>query len=273
MRNIKWKDNQVELKKVISEMGIDSLLIHSDSFKAMRYIDFDNDVDKNMQRHVEFIFSLCKSVHLPSFNYDFPKTRTFHYNSFKNQVGAIPSFYLEKYTCNRTFDPMFSVIQENNEMSFTDIKTQVISFEKNGYFSRYIKEGGGFLLYGTTIESLTFIHYLEACIGVVYRYDKTFKGHSIVGDDKCKLEFKSHFRPLGYHLDYDWKKLATDLVEAGVMVSLNKYCHVIDSRKLYLFWMEKLIVNNLYFLDGNSLRWVEPKLEHLGRRFLMSDFE
>jgi len=273
MRNVNWAVNQAELRKVISDMGINSLLVHSDSFKALRYIDFDQDVALNMQKHVDFLFSLCSSVHLPSFNYDFPRTRIFNYDSFDVQVGAIPTFYLETNDCNRTFDPMFSVIQGKGDTCFTSFRSQVTSFEQDGYFAKYRNEGSGFLLYGSTIASLTFIHYLEACMEVAYRYDKSFLGHTVIGQEKLEFEFKSHFRPLGNHLDYDWKKIENDLVEAEVMVSLNKYCHIINAHKMFFFWQDKLKNDGLYFLDDQSLGWVVPKLNELGRRFLISDFE
>ncbi len=273
MKNSKWAENQGKLQNVIAKFGLDSLLVHSDAFKALPYIDFDADTEGNMRKHIDFIYSLAESIYLPSFNYDFPKTRVFDYDNFQSQVGAIPEYYINQNNCNRTFDPMFSLIQDVNNMAFINYRSKVSSFDVDGAFASFKNKGSGFLLYGTTVASLTFIHYLESYMEVVYRYSKTFSGYTLVGNEKRIIEFSSHFRPLGAHLDYDWKKISADLISDGVMFSLSKYCHVIDAQKLFLFWEEKVKTDALYFLDRASINWVEPKLELLGRKFLQSDFE
>ena len=75
------------------------------------------------------------------------------------------------------------------------------------------------------------------------------------------------------NLDYDWRKIYKDLSDEKILFRINKFCHILDSQKLINFWSEKLNNDLLYLLDNNSVEWVEPKLDLLGRPFIASDFE
>jgi aminoglycoside 3-N-acetyltransferase len=48
---------------------------------------------------------------------------------------------------------------------------------------------------------------------------------------------------------------------------------LIKAADIVHFWVEKMQEDPLYLLDANTRAWVEPKLEELGRPFLLSDFE
>ena len=87
------------------------------------------------------------------------------------------------------------------------------------------------------------------------------------------LEYISHFRPMGYYLDYDWGRIKADLISNGLVSSVGKYCHLFNAQKLFNFWYLKMKHDPLYFLYFKSRLWVEPKLNYLGRRFECNDFE
>ncbi|MEY8213819.1 MAG: AAC(3) family N-acetyltransferase [Colwellia sp.] len=273
MKNLKWKENQAKLKNTIEHLELDNLFVHSDSFKSLNYIDFNGDVESSVRKHIEFILSLSNKIILPSFNYDFPRERLFNYNDFSCQVGAIPEFYRKNYSCFRTFDPMFSLIKNYGTSQLSNYQSEVCSFEQHGHFEVLTKKGSGILCYGTNIEVVTFIHYIESLFNIDYRYEKKFIGKVKIASEILPLSYKSHFRPWGKYLNYDWKKISDDLKGNGIMHSLSKYCHVIESRKLFLYWSERIQDDSLYFLDNKSCEWVKPKLDQLGRPFVQSDFE
>ena len=106
-----------------------------------------------------------------------------------------------------------------------------------------------------------------------YRYWKKFHGKIIHNGKQSNITLNSHFRPMGMHLDYDWNNIMTDLCNEGILHKFNSNIMVIDANKLVHFWCEKLSDNHLYLLDEESRKWVEPKLELLGRSFISQDFE
>jgi hypothetical protein len=122
---------------------------------------------------------------------------------------------------------------------------------------------------------VTFLHYIESLLSPPpYRYDKLFSGTIYTENKDYNINYLYHVRPKGYHLEYDFKSLLSDLQENGVAKSLqNNYATVIQAVALKEYWLQRLKENPFYFLDETSKAWVIPKLEKLGRRFELKDFE
>jgi len=273
MKNIKWKENQSLLKEKISDLAFSRILVHSDSIKSLSFIDFEEDTSLNIQKHINFLLSLSDEMLFPSFNYDFPKNKNFFYDNFECQVGVIPEFFRKHNKCLRTFDPMFSISGTKLDKKFCEYKKKINSFKENGFFQTFRGNGNGILFYGADLSSAAIIHYVESIMEIPYRYEKEFKGKALIDGTLRELIFKSHFRPFKMNLDYDWRKIYKDLSDEKILFRINKFCHILDSQKLINFWSEKLNNDLLYLLDNNSVEWVEPKLDLLGRPFIASDFE
>jgi len=47
----------------------------------------------------------------------------------------------------------------------------------------------------------------------------------------------------------------------------------VSARRLVSFWVQRLREDPFYLLDTETLNWVQPKVETLGRRFELGDFE
>ena len=93
MKNANWKQNQEALKINIEKLGIEQLLVHSDSFKSLGFIDVSTDQNQNLARHLSFLSELSSSLIIPVFNYNFPKSLRFDFNHFKSQTGAISNAF------------------------------------------------------------------------------------------------------------------------------------------------------------------------------------
>tara|TARA_B110000483_G_scaffold175005_1_gene207031 strand:+ start:1380 stop:2204 length:825 start_codon:yes stop_codon:yes gene_type:complete len=272
VKNPNWKDKQNKLKVSIAKLGIDQLLVHADSFKSLNFIDFGENQNENLKKHVELITSLSSCVALPKFNYDFPKNRLFNFDDFSSQTGAISEFFSQMHS-KTTFDPMFALSYTSGFEAFSNYQKSIKTFNPSGVFSKFVSEKSGLLLYGAGLQSVTFIHYVEAMADVTYRYEKKFSGHVLFKGIKSNIEFISHFRPMGNHFDYDWKRITDDLIANDLIISLGKYCNLLDMKKLFQFWSQKMKDDHLYFLDKKTVSWVEPRLQKLGRRFERKDFE
>lgn len=272
MKNTRWRQNQEALKINIEKLGIEQLLVHSDSFKSLGFIDFGTDQNQNLARHLSFLSELSSSLVIPAFNYNFPKNLLFDFNHFESQTGAISNAF-KLVQPGATFDPMFSMSYTSGLELFSRYQKTVNTFESSGVFSRLTGSNSGILFYGADVRSATLIHYVESMLSVPYRYEKKFKGKVSIDGIIKDLEYISHFRPMGYYLDYDWDRIKADLIRNGLVSSVGKYCHLFNAQKLFNFWYLKMKHDPLYFLDAKSRLWVEPKLNYLGRRFECSDFE
>ena len=105
---------------------------------------------------------------------------------------------------------------------------------------------------------------------------KHFKGKVITETGESEILLKFHVRPMGKHLDYDWVKIEDELYKVGILKKFTDDKAIILLCPIYElvnFWIEKIKENPLYFLDKESIKWVAPMLDSLGRPFLISDFE
>jgi hypothetical protein len=76
-------------------------------------------------------------------------------------------------------------------------------------------------------------------------------------------------------LDYDWQRLENQAVNAGVCRHLDGYPEILaaSAKGLSDLWVESMGKDPFSLLDSETRAWAEPKVNELGRRFLISDFE
>lgn len=151
------------------------------------------------------------------------------------------------------------------------------AFGEDSLFARLVEGDGVILYYGDTFAYNTIVHYAERKSGgPAYRYDKLFSGRVVTGDGaSIPGSLRYHVRPMGTDLDYDWARLLESAVEAGVCRRVEGTPEVQGSsaRALADFWIAELASDPLALLDEKTRAWVEPKLQKLGRRFVIADFE
>ena len=207
---------------------------------------------------LNFLISLANNdqtgIVLPAFNYDFGKTRTFRPFFDPIQVGAFPEWVRVNCDFNRSEVPFFSTLSMQNSKQNNN---QVINpFGDQSSFAQLAKDDGTIVLLGTNISRMTFIHYVEEISGKpCYRYDKNFRGKIFIDEDNSySCDVCMHVRPMGVHLDYDWKRLNEELIFEGILqmdedASELKY---IQARKLIEYWGNKISSDPLYLLDQQS---------------------
>ncbi|HUQ19563.1 MAG TPA: hypothetical protein VM099_08110, partial [Gemmatimonadaceae bacterium] len=84
-----------------------------------------------------------------------------------------------------------------------------------------------------------------------------------------------HVRPLGMGLEYDWSGLLSRALNAGACIRSEEYSQLLasDAGTLTQFFVDAMRTDPLALLDTDTRSWVEPKLDQLGRRFELEDFE
>jgi len=194
--------------KVLENKGGNHILIHSDILFGFKFkiVNIRQCLDEHFYRLSE----VCKSykIIMPSFNYNFFKTKVYDVTDDKSNVGILSEYFRTEVALWRSSIPVFNFCGTGDNPIIFD-KTQVIDpFGTNSVFDFLYKNKGVLLHYGSDFSSTTLLHYAERISGnLIYRYDKLFKGKVLLEEGSSDVELLYHVRPMGYNLDYDWDKI------------------------------------------------------------------
>lgn len=263
---------------LLAEMGSGPVFVHSDAFRTARLVQRGRNRAEFLTAHITLLrdISVGRDLWIPTFNYDFPKTRVFDVSTDPAELGPIPEHFRTTAADWRTPVPIFSVagIGTTPAVGWGD---NTDPFDDNSIFGKLVESDGAVLYYGDTFSCNTIIHYAERTSGgPAYRYDKAFPGRVVMPDGTSERgSLCYHVRPLGTGLDYDWPGLLESALAAGVCRRVDGHGDLLvaSARGLCELWLMQLKVDPLALLDAKTRVWVEPALEDLGRRFMLGDFE
>ena len=267
-----------EIRALVERMGGGPVFVHSDPFRAARMVKPVRDRNAFLDAHIAVLRDAAgdRALWLPAFNYDFPRTFLFDVRASESQLGPIPERFRLSAAGWRTSIPIFSIAGIGADPQ-PRWGTATDPFGEGSIFAELVRSDGVVLYYGETFHYNTLVHYSERVSGgPVYRYDKLFPGKVIMADGtEVEGSLDYHVRPLGTGLDYDWTRLQEDAIEAGVCRRLEGAPEILaaSAKALSDLWVTSLRRDPFSLLDDKTRRWVEPAIEELGRRFVISDFE
>ena len=252
--------------------------MHSDPFRAARLVKPVRDRNAYLDSHIDVLRSASdgRPLWLPTFNYDFPRTRVFDVRSSESQLGPIPERFRTFAAEWRTPVPIFSVAGIG-PVSQPRWGFQTDPFGEDSIFADLVRNDGVVLYYGETFHYNTLVHYAERVAGgPVYRYDKMFSGQVIMADGtSVEGSLDYHVRPLDTGLEYDWPRLLGEALDAGVCRRLESAPEILaaSASELCDLWVTAMKRDPFALLDERTRSWAEPAVEKLGRRFVISDYE
>jgi aminoglycoside 3-N-acetyltransferase len=210
----------------------------------------------------------------PAFNYDFIKTRVFDPKNDPIQVGALNESLRNSDFFVRSKVPVFSIIRQQSENKI-DFRSVVNPFDIEGEFSEIRRRDGNICFFGATIESMTFIHFVENLVSIPYRYMKHFPGQIKLENGYMETVLSYLVRPNGLAVEYDWHKIHRLLkqFEIGFKISSFGNHEVYNVNALTNFMVSKYSEDVFWTLKQDSKHIVERKLNELGRSFEIQDFE
>lgn len=272
------------IESIQNELAADKsdspLLAHADVFRARAAISNTSDPKLMLSRHMAALLAISgdRPLFIPSFNYDFTRTRVYRPEHDVSQVGVLTEHARTQWATWRCGPPVFNFSSNMPTEPSIPCAGEVDPFGPDTVFGLLHRTGDKVLMYGAPFSSFTFLHYIERLIGgPVYRYDKLFIGLVQEKDGiERPVQLNYHCRPMGKTLEYDWVKLRSDAQAQGIVHNFKapgSEVLLIDIALICQFWQDQLQRDPLYLLDQDSRAWVEPELSRLGRRFVVSDFE
>ena len=265
------------IQNKIAELNAKLLFIHSDVSQGFKIPFISREA--LLRDHVSALLNLGKGINIwmPAFNYSFCRGMDFSIKDTPSQVGSISEYFRREIANWRTNTPVFSFSGNGDNPNLTN--SEIIDpFSSNSGFHLLNTEDAILMHYGSELKHTTILHYVERMSEkLIYRYNKIFTG-KIINQQGISNQVKLlyHVRPMGHHLDYDWDKLKIELENNKILFEFtegNTRILLIKIKELVSFWINKMQDNNLYLLDQKSIAWIKPKLDQLGRPFLISDFE
>tara|TARA_B100000767_G_scaffold275756_1_gene315101 strand:+ start:5961 stop:6809 length:849 start_codon:yes stop_codon:yes gene_type:complete len=268
-----------EVKTIVNNIGHNNVLIHSD-IKHLFLFEFNSKTDllEKHLRNINEIFSNF-NIWMPTFNYDFTKKGVYNIENDKSQVGVLNNYF--RSICDwRTTTPVFNFCGNGNYPIEEIYPLKEINpFIYGSEFHYLYRSDSIHCHYGSDFSNSTLIHYVENISKkLLYRYSKIFNGVVYQNGITTKVFLDYHVTPLNPRVEYDWKKIQSDLINNKLMHtfyifdSIN-YINLFSIKNVVDFWVDNLQIDPFYFLEEDSKNWIIPKIEEMGRGFELNDFE
>lgn len=254
------------------------VFVHSDPFRTARLVKPSRDRNAYLDSHIELLKAAAndRPLWLPTFNYDFPRTRSYDVINSESQLGPIPERFRTAHAEWRTNIPIFSIagLGRNSDPEWGPMTDP---FGEDSIFADLVRNDGVVLYYGDTFHYNTLVHYAERVAGgPVYRYDKIFEGDVINADGQSvRGSLNYHVRPMGMGLDYDWPRLLDEALDAGVCTRSEVHPEILASsaKALCDHWVDDMKRDPFALLDDHSRAWAELAVKEKGRRLDIRDYE
>ena len=257
---------------------IQNVLIHTDVLRGIKFPMKSRS--SFIDRHHEFLidFTQGKSLFFPGFNYSCLKTGMYSVKNDKVQVGILNERIREKNSYSRDLIPVFNFLSNSQEEYALINDNDIIDpFGFNSTFDFLFNNNSYLLHYGSSFNSSTIIHYIERISGkLYYRYDKQFSIEIVDNNSFKNVKLNYHVRPLNFELTYDWVKLENDLKSVNLMKEYkNGRTQIlgVKIKDLVSYWLNKLNQDPMYLLDQKTKYNVLKRMDKLGRKFILTDFE
>lgn len=135
------------------------------------------------QEILEALLGVIEALHVktlvfPTFTFSFCNDEPFDVQHSKTPMGALNEYVRKTGRGIRTRDPLLSVYVIGDTLNLVD-DLSIYSLGKGSNYDRLHECGKKvkFLFFGADMrECFTYVHYMEAVIGIPYRFDRSFTG-------------------------------------------------------------------------------------------------
>jgi len=194
------------------------------------------------------------TIGFPTFTYSFCKGEDYDTLTSRSDMGSFNEYFRTLPDVRRTLHPLFSAaVAGAKRDDWCDVGSD--SFGPDSIFAKLVKDDAWLVCFG--VDAMTFVHHVEQCRGVNYRFHKQFSGNIILDGRPLHTAATFFCRRLDWEVTYDLRRLFRDLEAAGmrrrVAVGPTEISAV-RARHVYDVICRGLFVDPYYLLAGNPCR-------------------
>lgn len=188
------------LKDKLLDIGAadcDILFIHSELSFGLPNPDIKHK--QLLEAIVNVLRSLgVRTVCMPTFTFSYCNGKVYDPAKSKSRMGVLNEYFRKQEGVVRSADPLMSVAVMGDDKDLAlGISNHSIG-DNSTYDKLRHRDGVKFLFLGTKIGyCFTYMHYMEWLYGVPYRYERRFKGKSVVNGVEVENEFDLFVRHNG----------------------------------------------------------------------------
>jgi len=198
----------------------DSIFVHS-NIGFFGRLENANNSEEYCEIFKDSIFDVIEengTLIVPTFSLSFCNNQIFDkQQTVSFECGIFSEFIRQKENSKRSDDANFSVCAIGGKSDYFTKEVSEHSFGTNSFWDRLWQKNGKICRFNMSSDYNTFIHFVERELNVPYRYDKEFRGISIVNDKKVVKKYYHFVRDLenSNHLS-DLSKLEQKCKELGL---------------------------------------------------------
>lgn len=242
-----------DLSDSLKQLGIeqgDNVVVHSSLFSLGKIEEFAvNALPQAFLAGLELSLGNSGSVFVPTFNYDFPKSRFADLRDQPTPLGAFPEWFRTQPGVHRSGHPIFSICGKGPSayaICQSD-KPEFSAFGLSSTFNRLIENDAILLLQGIGLRVATVMVQIEAMLNVKYRFNKPFYGTTILQTgQKIEGEFNHFCFPINNAYRENYQPFEHYLLETG---ALKK--HKVGRSSSYAIRLKRLLNEVERWLDKN----------------------
>jgi aminoglycoside 3-N-acetyltransferase len=217
--------NYIPFSTAILELDIkrgDILLVSSDILNLLIKLKYNESIiDPNfIIDNLQEIVGPEGTLLFPTYNWDFCRGLEFDYHKTPSMTGSLSSVALKRKDFKRTKHPIYSFAVWGKYQNLLYSMDNTDSFGTDSPFDFLYKKHGKNLIIDVDYQNcFTFVHYVEECTGVTYRYIKNFSAAYI--DEQLKKEeklFSMYVRNLELETEININPIGEVLEDKGIAV-------------------------------------------------------
>lgn len=250
-----------ELQKVVREAGIqkgDMVYVASDATLLLSEARKRAGV-KTAQQRDEFLHSFvdmlqeCVGIEgtllFPVFTWTFCRGKEFDVRLTKGEVGALPNWILAKrQDFVRTQHPIYSFMVWGNKQALLAGLANKGSFDSDSPFAYLHHNKGKMLFVNVSLQrGFTFMHYVEQCVKVPYRYHKEFESEYIYSSgNAAKRIYSMYVRDL----DIESHEYMPDEFLDARGITKTSHCHALTLKAFELSKAYDIVADDFLHHQG-----------------------
>jgi len=214
--------DQSELAAALRGVGLrpgDVLLVHSDVSPLMPLLDAEwwEDALEFLLQGFQEALTPDGTLLVPTFNYDFCRGHAYDSDQTPSQVGLFTNYVRRRPGALRSLHPIFSFAGLGPRVSELFAGLSRSAFGAGSVFARLYAADARLVFFNTTIESSTFVHFVEQQLNVDYRFPKYFTGPVRAGGQAYIDTFEFFVRYQGRGIQTRLTPLGERLEQRGLM--------------------------------------------------------